>query len=134
MSSVGFCFCKGELVECTPGRLQDCNVKRLQTCPLEENVKDRETKKEKSKIEEEYGGFCFCKGEMVKCIPGRVQDCNVKKLNKCPLEEEENKVEEKRLFEEYGGFCFCKGELVKCIAGRVQDCNVKKLSKCPLED
>ena len=30
--------------------------------------------------------FCFLKG-LVDCESGRIQDCNMKRLNKCPLEE-----------------------------------------------
>lgn len=39
--------------------------------------------------------FCFYKGELVDCSQGRVQDCNVKQVRKCILEEQ--KEVEKRL-------------------------------------
>ena len=39
-----FCFVKGELVDCIPGRVQDCNTKQIHTCPL-----DTETRKDKVK-------------------------------------------------------------------------------------
>lgn len=132
MATGGFCFCKGELVECSTGRVQDCNIKQIHTCPLEE-------KKEESKSKE-YGGFCFCKGELVDCIAGRVQDCNTKQVHTCPLEEkkEDKKKESKEANQkenvQYGGFCFCKGALVECSTGRVQDCNTKQIHKCPKEE
>ena len=37
-------------------------------------------------VEMEKQAFCFCKGELVDCIPGRVQDCNMKNVSKCPLD------------------------------------------------
>ena len=73
--SGGFCFVKGQLVECASGRVQDCNTKQLRKCPLTE---------ERTK---QTGGFCFCKGAIVECSSGRVQDCNMKKNRKCPKEE-----------------------------------------------
>lgn len=79
---------------------------------------------------EKQGGFCFYKGEMVDCIPGRVQDCNIKQVRKCILDEKKE-VEEK--LEKSNGFCFCKGELVNCRTGVIQDCNMKQLQHCPLD-
>lgn len=72
--------------------------------------------------------FCFLKGELVDCIPGRVQDCNVKRVCVCALEEQE-KVENET--NSTNGFCFCKGELVTCSNGTIQDCNIKRVNKCP---
>lgn len=72
--------------------------------------------------------FCFLKGELVDCIPGRVQDCNIKQVRVCILEEQK-KAEEK--IESTNGFCFCKGELVTCSSGTIQDCNMKQIHKCP---
>ena len=66
--------------------------------------------------------FCFCRGELVDCIPGRVQDCNIKQVKECMLDKKDT-----------NGFCFCKGELVTCSSGRIQDCNIKQLGKCPKE-
>lgn len=74
--------------------------------------------------------FCFFKGELVDCIPGRVQDCNVKQVRKCVIDEEKE-VEKK--IHDTNGFCFCKGELVSCHRGTIQDCNTKQLHKCPKE-
>ena len=34
--SGGFCFVKGQLVECASGRVQDCNMKKNRKCPKEE--------------------------------------------------------------------------------------------------
>lgn len=78
---------------------------------------------------EEKKSFCFCKGELVDCIPGRVQDCNVKQVNKCYLDEQKE-INDK--ISKTNGFCFCKGELVKCAAAIIQDCNMKQLKKCPM--
>ena len=74
--------------------------------------------------------FCFYKGELVGCSQGRVQDCNVKQVRKCILEEQKE-VEKK--IRGNNGFCFCKGELVACSKGTIQDCNTKQLHKCPKE-
>lgn len=39
----GFCFFKGELVDCSEGRVQDCNNQRsLRACPLEEEAKKQD--------------------------------------------------------------------------------------------
>lgn len=76
-------------------------------------------------------GFCFLKG-LVDCTPGRVQDCNFKHVNQCPLEEEAEKEQEaKKDSGEDMVFCFLKG-IVDCSAGRVQDCNFKHVNQCPL--
>lgn len=40
---------------------------------------------------EEKKSFCFYKGELVDCIPGRVQDCNVKQVRKCILDEKKSR-------------------------------------------
>lgn len=43
----------------------------------------------KKKVEKkinETNGFCFCKGELVTCHKGVIQDCNTKQLHKCPKE------------------------------------------------
>lgn len=102
--------------------------------------------------------FCFCKGEIVDCLPGVVLDCNNKRTSRCPLlpDDEDEAVKQTKAFEqavkahqahkERKGdkvleshepkiereFCFCVGELVDCPAGDVQDCNNKQLRKCPL--
>lgn len=101
--------------------------------------------------------FCFCVGELVDCLPGQVQDCNVKQIHKCPLqkkkEEQEaliqqimgrkqedleqliskqKKADEKKK-EDKREFCFCLGELVTCSSWQVQDCNIKRLTSCPKE-
>lgn len=68
--------------------------------------------------------FCFLKG-MVQCDSGRIQDCNVKRVNKCMLDDVEEKKEPV--------FCYLKG-VVDCAPGRVQDCNVKHLNKCMLDE
>lgn len=65
--------------------------------------------------------FCFLKG-LVECNSGTIQDCNMKRVNKCPLEIQEEKKEQ--------AFCFLKG-LVDCLPCDVQDCNMKRLTKCP---
>lgn len=31
-----FCFCRGELVDCSPATVQDCNLKKTKTCKLRE--------------------------------------------------------------------------------------------------
>lgn len=77
----------------------------------------------------EQKAFCFFKGELVDCIPGRVQDCNVKQVRKCYLDEQ--KAINKKI-DETNGFCFVRGELVTCQSGTIQDCNMKQLKKCPL--
>ena len=50
--------------------------------------------------------FCFLKG-LVDCESGRIQDCNMKRLNKCPLEEK--KEEPKKTVQQ--AFCYLKGGL-----------------------
>lgn len=76
--------------------------------------------------------FCFLKG-LVDCSPGRVQDCNFKHVNKCPIEEAlEAEKEAGKKTEKEMTFCFLKG-IVDCSTGRVQDCNFKHVSKCPLD-
>lgn len=70
--------------------------------------------------------FCFLKG-MVDCDSWRIQDCNVKRVNKCMLEEEKADSKKEPVF------CYLKG-VVDCAPGRVQDCNVKHLNKCMLEE
>ncbi len=82
------------------------------------------------KMSSEKRSFCFCKGELVDCIPGRVQDCNVKQARTCILDEQKQINEE---IKNTNGFCFVKGELVTCSKGRIQDCNVKQSQKCPIE-
>lgn len=86
------------------------------------------------------GQFCFLKG-LVACNSGRVQDCNIKHVSKCPMEEalaknasaKKNVEAEKKLEETHREFCFLKG-LVDCNSGRIQDCNIKRVRKCPMED
>lgn len=127
-----FCFLKGEIVECSEGRVQDCNIKKVTKCMLDEDKKKQK-------------GFCFLKGEWVDCTIGRVQDCNIKKVTKCMLDEEKMKddnakrekeikeKEDKRIGKSEGnqkGFCFYKGAWVDCSSGRVQDCNIKQVRKC----
>ena len=72
--------------------------------------------------------FCFLKG-IVDCPAGTVQDCNIKHVNKCKLEEKKNtqKQENKEPV-----FCFLKG-VVDCPPSRVQDCNIKHVNQCMLE-
>lgn len=69
--------------------------------------------------------FCFLKG-LVECESGRIQDCNMKRLNKCPLEEK--KEEPKKPVQR--AFCYLKG-LVDCEPCDVQDCNIKRVKECP---
>ncbi|MBQ3545396.1 MAG: hypothetical protein IJA34_10505, partial [Lachnospiraceae bacterium] len=155
-----FCFVKGELVDCIPGRVQDCNMKQIHTCPLEEEkVKEKSKNKTSNKKEEKetekpkkalnkkeekkaaQKAFCFVKGELVDCIPGRVQDCNTKQIHTCPLEEKKEEKETEKPKKALNkkeekkaaqkAFCFVKGELVDCIPGRVQDCNTKQIHTCP---
>lgn len=92
-----------------------------------------ENKQKKKGLRREMAqDFCFLKG-LVDCKPGRVQDCNFKHVNKCPLQEEMAKEKEKKKTSEEGlKFCFLKG-IVDCSAGRVQDCNFKHVNKCPLK-
>jgi hypothetical protein len=71
--------------------------------------------------------FCFLKG-LVDCSPGRVQDCNFKHVNTCPLQDE---IKKEKNTENELSFCFLKG-IVDCSAGRVQDCNFKHVNNCPL--
>ena len=101
-----FCFFKGELVECSSGRVQDCNVKRVNSCIKDSssnfvsekdghtNEKDGHTNEkdghtnEKDEHAGKMNGFCLVKGEMVSCSQGRIQDCNVKNANYCILEKD----------------------------------------------
>ena len=53
MAGKSFCFYKGELVDCSQGRVQDCNVKQVRKCILEEQ-------KEVEKKIRDNNGFCFC--------------------------------------------------------------------------
>lgn len=158
-----FCFLKGSMVDCPDGTVQDCNMKRVTTCKLDEaNLKEKTSGRKPwdKKEEEEGASFCFCKGEIVDCLPGVVLDCNNKRTSKCPLiqEEEDEAVRQTKAFEqamqahkahrERKGdkalkpkqvkadkeFCFCKGELVDCPSSVVQDCNMKRISKCPLPE
>ena len=69
--------------------------------------------------------FCFLKG-LVSCDSGRIQDCKMKHLNKCPKEQEKPKEVRQQ------AFCYLKG-MVDCQPCDVQDCNVKRLNKCPKE-
>ena len=57
----GFCFAKGQLVDCAPGRIQDCNIKRVKVCPLEKN---KEAENEKGEGTKKLN-FCCVKGELV---------------------------------------------------------------------
>ncbi len=84
-------------------------------------------------------GFCFLKG-LVDCHPGTIQDCNIKRVRKCPLDEQReaeiaskinNKPNPENLPEP--AFCFLRG-LVECPPGTIQDCNAKHVSKCKLEE
>ncbi len=83
-----FCYLKG-IVECDSGRIQDCNNKRIVTCPLDEEKsveKSRQKRsKKENKKENEKQAFCYLKG-LVYCNAGRVQDCNIKRIEKCPLD------------------------------------------------
>ena len=69
--------------------------------------------------------FCFLKG-LVECESGRIQDCNMKRLNKFSLEEK--KEEPKKTGQQ--AFCYLKG-LVDCEPCDVQDCNIKRVRECP---
>ena len=71
--------------------------------------------------------FCFLKG-LVECDSGRIQDCNMKRLNRCPLESKQTEDKPK---ERQQAWCYLKG-LVDCEPCDVQDCNVKRVSKCPM--
>lgn len=77
-------------------------------------------------MSEQKNTFCFLKGP-VNCSSGRIQDCNMKRVTKCMLEEEKKEVGKDQ------AFCFLKG-LVDCTKGRVQDCNIKRVTKCMLEE
>ena len=57
----------------------------------------------------ETRNFCFLKGELVDCIPGRVQDCNMKQVRSCIMDEQ--KIVQDKI-KKANGFCFYKGELV----------------------
>lgn len=67
--------------------------------------------------------FCYLKG-IVECSEGRIQDCNMKHVNKCMLEEEKAKEDSKM-----NGFCYLKG-MVSCPSSRIQDCNTKRVKTC----
>lgn len=174
-----FCFCVGELVDCPPGVVLDCNTKRTRKCPLseekeaaakatdakeakvlEEPADAKTEKKEEKKSSSEGRAFCFCKGEIVDCLPGVVLDCNNKRTRKCPLEKEvedaaerqtkafEQAVQAHKAHKERKGdkalkskevtgqqeFCFCVGSMVDCPSATVQDCNLKKTTKCKLQE
>lgn len=83
--------------------------------------------------------FCFLKG-LVDCDSGRIQDCNIKRVTKCMLEEEHSGADnmpvksgkEKAPVQKEQAFCFLKG-LVDCNNGRIQDCNIKRVRTCPLD-
>ena len=64
----------------------------------------------------ETRNFCFLKGELVDCIPGGVQDCNMKQVRSCIMDEQ--KIVQDKI-KKANGFCFYKGELVSCSAGRI---------------
>jgi len=74
--------------------------------------------------------FCFLKGSLVDCSSGRVQDCNFKHVNTCPLDID---TAADQAAQKPTDFCFLKG-LVDCSSGRVQDCNFKHVNTCPLEE
>ena len=76
--------------------------------------------------------FCFLKG-LVDCESGRIQDCNIKHVNQCPLEKpvagkKVNKGKTKKVEEQ--AFCFLRG-LVDCAPCDVQDCNMMRVTECP---
>lgn len=83
--------------------------------------------------------FCFLKG-LVDCDSGRIQDCNIKRVTKCILEEEatgRGKSSARSGGTKASGqkkqeFCFLKG-MVDCNHGRIQDCNIKRVRSCPLD-
>lgn len=108
-----FCYLKG-IVECDSGRIQDCNNKRTATCQLEQDQMEENngTKANKKKVKTEINkqskievridkdnhankkehkkgnkaqAFCYLKG-LVDCSAGRVQDCNIKRVEQCPLD------------------------------------------------
>ncbi len=91
-----FCYLKG-LVDCDSGRIQDCNNQRTKVCPLEQESKvqkeDKNQKEDTSQKEDtnqkedgsQKQAFCYLKG-LVSCTPGRVQDCNIKRVQVCPLD------------------------------------------------
>lgn len=81
-----FCYLKG-LVECDSGRIQDCNNKRAVFCPLEKEKKfQKESEKSGRTGYKRQQGFCFLKG-LVDCSAGRIQDCNIKRVKQCPLDD-----------------------------------------------
>lgn len=89
MKKQGFCFLKG-LVDCSPGTIQDCNMKRVKGCWLQEEVERIIGSRINDKANPEGlpdPFFCFLKG-LVDCQPGTIQDCNMKQVTKCKLEEE----------------------------------------------
>ena len=47
------------------------------SCMLEQKEPEKETGQVKQV-------FCFLKGMLVECSEGRVQDCNIKRVRKCP--------------------------------------------------
>ena len=58
-----FCYLKG-LVDCSSGQI-----------PREEDTAKKESRQ----------AFCFLKG-LVDCAPCDVQDCNIKRVRRCPRE------------------------------------------------
>lgn len=74
--------------------------------------------------------FCYLKG-LVACDSGRIQDCNMKRLKNCPLENKETKKTQEKAKRQQA-WCYLKG-LVDCEPCDVQDCNIKRVRRCPLE-
>ncbi|MCI5493751.1 MAG: hypothetical protein MR425_06440 [Lachnospiraceae bacterium] len=74
--------------------------------------------------------FCYLKG-LVACSGGRVQDCNMKRVRKCPKETDTPQTAEKKE-EKKQSFCYLEG-LVDCEPCDVQDCNNKRVRTCPLK-
>lgn len=82
-----FCYLKG-IVDCDAGRIQDCNIKRVTECMLEQKDKPKAKqpdKKKQTQKEQPKQSFCYLKG-LVSCSAGRVQDCNIKRVEVCPKE------------------------------------------------
>ena len=68
--------------------------------------------------------FCFLKG-IVDCESGIIQDCNNRKVKKCP-----KNAESKKKSSAVKSFCFLKG-VVDCSNGQIQECNNQRMRTCP---
>lgn len=84
-----FCYLKG-LVDCQPRIIQDCNMKQVRSCWRQEEEERRIGSRINNKANPEGlpdTSFCFLKG-LIDCQPGTIQDCNMKHVTKCKLEED----------------------------------------------